>query len=900
MKRVIRRIFRVGEHTRDIERDVRDELSLYLEMRERELIERGASPEEAARLAREAFGDERRIAHEVEGIARARVRRRRMADFIGTVLYDVRFAMRGLMRTPAFAVAAVLTLGLGMGANTLVFGLLEAALLRAPAVRAPETLAAVYTTCRLGSPRCSSSYPDYLDYRERTAGTIRDIAVQDTRNLTLADGETAVVVTAGLVSGNWFELLGVGPARGRLIGPGDDGEGSDTGVAVLSHAFWSAQFGRDPEAVGRTITLNGVSHMVVGVASPTFRGLSLGRAPAVWVPLHALPALFPTFDPATFEDRGSRWMDGLVARLEDGVPIERARAALLGVSAQLAAEDSVARGPRTVTVDPLPRYVLPNGSESTIKAFLHVLQGVVGFTLLLACANLANLLLARGSARRREIGVRTALGAGRGRLMRQLMTESAVLSVLGAFTGLALAALALSLISGFRLPFGFDIAALGAGVNVRVGLFTAALAILTVLVFGVLPALHVSRTDVASVLRTARGAGPRTGRVLGALVAVQIVLCVVLLSGAGLFLRTLNNHLREDLGFRPEGLALLTVDPSMNQYTVAHTARLADDLLSRVAALPGVEVASMGMRVPLLSGGYGTFVEVEGYTPAPDEEMRVEYNLVGPDYLQTAGIRLLRGRDIASTDGAGGHGVVVINERAAETWWPGRDALGGTVSVGGVPFTVVGIAAESAWQTLEVGASPFLYAPIAQVSQRLVGPWALLARTNVDRVDALLPAMRAAAAETDPSLAITYLGSMEETVATTLAPQRGVAVLLTAFAALALALATIGIYGVVAYGVAQRRRDYGIRLALGARRAQLLGHVVRGMTLPVAAGVVVGVLGTIALGRTVRGMVYGVETTDPSTLLVTIAILCLAAAVATLIPARRAARSDPLEVMRAE
>jgi predicted permease len=896
-----RRSFRLGEHSPDVRRDVEDELSFYLEMRARELMAQGVPREEAQRRAREAFGDERRIARQVEGIAGARMRRWRVHELAASFGQDVRFGVRGLVRTPAFALAAVLTLALGIGANTMVFGLLEAALLRAPAVRSPETLAAVYTTCRQGEPRCSSSYPDYEDYRARAAG-IADIAVHEQQQLTLGDGVSADVVTAELVTGNYFEVLGVGAARGRAILPEDDAPGGDQRVAVLSHAIWRTRFGGDPGTVGATVRLNGVPYAVIGVAPPSFKGLRLGRAPSMWVPLHGITQLFPSaFDAGVFDARNARWMSGLVARLEEGVSVERARAGVLALSAQLAREDSAARGPRTVTVDPLPGYVLPAGSEATISAFLIVLQGVVGFTLLLACANLTNLLLARGSARRRELSVRAAIGAGRARLVRQLLTESLVLAAAGGAAGLGLAALCLSLISGFQLPFGFDVGALGTGINARVALFTAGLAVATVAVFGTLPALHTTRGDLALVLRQARTGGPRAGRLLGSLVGVQVALCVVLLAGAGLFLRTLDNHLRTDLGFRAKGVALLTIDPSMNRYTPGRTQQLVQALTVRAAALPGVEVTSTGTRVPLLSGGAGTFVQVEGYAPAPDEEMRVEYNFVGPDYLRTLGIPLRHGRDISAGDGFGGQRVAVINEKAARTWWADRDPVGGTITFGGEPHTVIGIAGDAAWQTLEVGGSPFVYVPMSQNPAAMVGPRiTLIARTSAARVQALLPAMRAVLHEIDPGLAVSYLGSMEETVATTLAPQRGVAVLLSSFALLALALASVGIYGVVAYSVVQRRRDFGIRLALGARRGVLLAHVARGMTVPVAAGVAAGLLAAAALGRTIRGLIFGVQPTDPLTLLATVGILFLAAAAATLIPARRAARSDPLEIVRAE
>jgi predicted permease len=900
-----RRIFRLSKHAPDLRRDVDEELSFYLEMRERELVGEGHSPEEAKRLAKEAFGDRVVIAKQVERLSEARTRRWRAREFVYTIAADARFGLRALGRSPGFAVAAVLTLGLGIGANALVFGLIEAALMRRPAVRSPETLAMVYTTCRAGDARCTSSYPDYEDYRDRTR-SFADLASLDQRSLTLGDDVGAEAIDADLVTGNYFRLLGVGAARGRMIEPSDDGAGADVRVAVLSDALWRARFGGDAGVVGRTIRLNNTPYLVIGVAPRAFTGLRLGATPDVWVPLHGLPGLFPSvIDPSIFESRDSRWMSGLVARLAEGATIERARADLLGVSAQLEREDADARGHRTVTVDALSRYVLPTGGERFVVQFVSVLQSVVALTLLLACANLANLLLARGSARRRELGVRAAIGAGRTRIVRQLLTESMLLGLTGGLLGLAIASFGLIAIRSFQLPFGFDVAALGAQVNGRVVAFSALLAIGTVAAFGTLPALHASRGDLASVLRESRtGGGPRANRLLGALVGVQVSLCVILLAGAGLFLRTLGNHLRNDLGFRTEGLALLGVDASMNQYTPDRTLALVRDMTTRIAALPGVTAASAGSEVPVTGGCCGTFVEVQGYTPAPDEEMRVEYNYVAPGFLNALGIPIVRGREFTEADVVGTQKVMVIDEEMARAWFPNRDPIGGLVRFRDTTYSVVvGVARRAAWSGVTVGeGSPYLVVPILQNPDQRRSRLTLtfVARTSPERAATLLPAMRDALRQTDPGLAVNQLGTMDRQLATALATQRAAAILLVCFGGLALLLASIGIYGVIAYGVAQRRREFGIRLALGARNPQVFGQVARSITVPIVFGALIGLVLSAALGRTVRSLMFGVEPGDPLTLGAALAILALAAAAATLIPARRAARTDPMEVMRAE
>lgn len=898
-----RRMFRLSDHAPDVGRDVDDELSLYLELRERELIEAGLSPEEARRQARQAFGDPAAIAAQVRRLSRGRVRRWRLDDLAHSVVQDVRFALRGLRHAPAFALAAILTLALGIGANAMVFGLIEAMLLRSPAVRAPDDLVVVYTTCRRGDPRCGSSYPDYQDYRDRPRA-FSDVAAYNRSQVILSDGERGELVTAELTTGNYFELLGVTTAQGRLLQASDNEPGGEVNVVVLSNALWRTRFGGKTNVIGRTVRLNEMPYTVIGIAPPTFSGLRLGDAPDVWVPLRGFLTLYPNIVPTLFEDRGTRWIGGLVARLAGGATIERARAELRAVSDQLALEDPDARGPRTVTVDALPRYILPAGSEQTIMQFASVLQAVVALTLLLACANLANLLLARAVARQREMGVRAAIGAGRGRIVRQLLTESGLLAAMGAISGLLLAAIGLRVVSGFRLPFNFDVAALEPAVNARVIAFTIAVAISTALLFGVLPALLASRGDLATVLRQSRtGGGRRAGRALAALIGVQVALCVVLLTGAGLFVRTLRNHLRADLGFNAAGVATLTVEPWMHRYTAERTASLIRSMETSMSSLPGVVSASAGARVPVRTGGgSGTFVEVEGYVPAPDEELRVEFNFVTRDYFRTLGIPVLRGRAFTDGDVAGAPRVAVINEEMAEAWWPDRDAIGGAFTIGDERHVVIGVVGNTAWGGLSPGGSPYVYLSALQNPERLaVGRQVtFLLRTTAGDEEQLVPLLQARLRSVDPALAVISSGTMEAALATTLAPQRAAATLLAGFGLLALVLAAVGIYGVVAFGVAQRRRDFGIRLALGARGDQLITLVIRGIGAPLLAGAVIGIVGAVALGHTVRGMMFGVAPSDPLTLAGALAILALAAAMATLIPARRAARTDPLEVMRAE
>jgi macrolide transport system ATP-binding/permease protein len=703
-------------------------------------------------------------------------------------------------------------------------------------------------------------------------------------------------------------MLGVGAAQGRLLIAADDVAGGDPRVAVLSHAFWQSRFAGDPGVVGATVRINQTPYTVLGVADQSFDGLRLGNSPALWLPLRAMSELNPLpggLD--TFEERGARWIEGLVARLGEGVGLERARAELRAVSDQLAMEDAEARGPRTVTVDPVSSYIRPLGSEGTIATFVWVLQGVVAFTLLLACANLANLLLARGPSRRRELALRTAIGAGRRRLLRQLLTENLVLAGLGAGVGLFLASMALSAMGGFELPFGFSVAAVNAEVNRRVAACTAMIAFATVIGFGMLPAIQGTRGDLTADLRDVRATtGTRARRLLGGLVGVQVAICFLLLVGAGLFLRTLANQLETDLGFEPEGVAVMELNPAMSGYDDAPAAALTRDLVSSLSGTAGVEAVSAGTRVPVVPSGSGTFVEVEGYTPAPDEEMRVEYNYVAPDYFRTLGLQILRGREFIAEDVPGAQRVVVINQAMADRWWSGRHPIGGVVSFAsfgpdgleGVEYTVVGIADEAPWFGLESEDEPYAYRPL--LMDEPDGTTYVIARTDPTRAEALLPLMSDRLRDLDRNVAAVDLFTMPRAISVLLAPERAGAALVSVFAVLALLLACVGIYGVVAYAVEQRRREFGIRIALGAPVAALATLVARGMGVPVILGCLVGFTGALILTPIARSLLVGVEPADPLTMIVALLVLISFAAAATLLPARRAMRTDPIEAMRAE
>ena len=816
---------------------------------------------------------------------------------------DVRQALRTLRNAPGYTAAAVITLALGIGANSAIFSVGQAALLQTAPVYEPERLAAVWTTCRAGAPRCSSSYPDYLDYRERST-TLEDLAAYSFERASLGSDDGARLVAVQAATGNYFELLGVGTAAGRTFTPEDERERRL--VAVLSADFWNDQFGADPDIVGQSIRLNNASFEVIGITPEGFDGLHLRGGADVVIPLLSGPALQSGFlaDDSRFERRGSRWIDQLIGRLAPGATIEQARAEMLAVSDQLAAEDPDARGPRRITVESAHRLIAPPNDEGELAGFIFLLGGVVGFTLLLACANLANLLLARSTARRREVGVRLALGASKARIVRQMLTESTVLAVIGGAAGVLVGYWVLSLLSGYQLPGGVDIDRLGAGMDAGALWFTLGLSLLTGIAFGMVPALQATRINLDASMRTAgRSATAGPTRLRAGLVAVQLALCLVLLTGSGLFMQALWNGLDTDLGFPVEGLAVASVDLGVLHYSPEEGRVLVDALVQRLEAMPGVTAVGVGTRAPMLPGGTATLLQgVDGYQLAADEELRLEYTFVSEGYLRALGLPLLEGEPF-SGNLEPGRRVMIINRDMAERWWPGRRASGSRVTFFGEDATkgdVIGVVENTKWDDgIAIPDYPFAYMPLSATSSWVSGRLVILARTTED-ASALLPVLRSEVASIEPNASMITLDTMETLLDGVLMPQRMGAQLLSWFALLALVLAGIGIYSVVACSVNQRRRDLGIRIALGAERRRIVALVIGSMMAPVLIGLLAGVGIARLLAQTVAGFMYGVSPTDPWTVGLVGATLVVVAILASLLPARRATQVDPIIALRTE
>ncbi|MDF1504464.1 ABC transporter permease [Roseisolibacter sp. H3M3-2] len=799
------------------------------------------------------------------------------------MLQDVRYALRALRAAPGFAAVVLLTLALGVGANTSIFSVVNALLLRPLPYAAPEQLVAVWQDHRaLGrdDPEWLPP-PDYFDWRERSRSFAGMAAVQGWGTTQSGDGEPRRVIGLA-VAHDYFALLGVPMARGRGFEAAEDVPNGPR-VLVVSHAFWQERLGGAPDAVGRAVTLNDEPWTVVGVLPADHRD-PFGR-PAVYRPLR-LARDGPC-------GRGCYTLR-VVGRLRPGVSLDAAQADVAGFTRALAEQfPGTNRGVGAWLV-PLQRQLAGDARPALLALF-----GAVGFVLLIACLNIANLLVARATARAREVAVRTALGAGQGRLLRQFLTESVVLSVLGGALGLLVATWGTGLVVA-RLPEGLA-EFYRIGIDGRAVLFTFAVSVGAAAVFGLGPAFGVARGALASTLRTeGRGAsaGARVRRVRDGLVVGEVALALVLLAGAGLLMRSFVARQRVEPGFAPERLLLAQYALPSARYPAGSPA-LADfhaQLAARVARDPAVVAAGVSTEVPLQGGDGDLDFQVVGRPAerAPSAWMRA----VTPDYLRALGARLVAGRGFTEEDRAGAPRVAVISETFARRHFAGGPAVGGRITLGGdsVPLTVVGVVNDMRFDAVDAPAKVELFLPQAQAGRRAV---TLAVRTRGDPA-AVAPVVRRELAALDRTVPLGAVETMESRMRESLAMPRLYASLFAVFAGAALALAAIGIYGVIAYAVERRTREFGIRLALGARAGDVRALVVRQGMAPVAAGVAVGLLGALGATRALGGMLFGVGATDPATLGATTVFLMAVALLAAYLPARRATRVAPTEALRAE
>jgi len=824
---------------------------------------------------------------------------------MATFLQDLKYGARLLAKAPGFTVIAALSLALGIGANTTIFTLINAVLLNPLPVADPSQLVSVWTTDernqggQLGFLQLSPmNYKDLRDKNEVFTGLAAHQGIP--LNIAVSGGEPQQVF-GEIATGNYFSLLGAKPVVGRAFTTDDDKNPSETLVAVLGYGEWQKRFGGDPSVVGRTMTVNGQSFAVIGVMPKGFKGTNAIGAPALWVPYMTYPVTTNGFFGELIAPNQRRGLVfNVTGRLKPGVSAQQAEANLKTIARQLAQEYPNENGGRGVTIVPLAQATINPGFRNNIVMAGGLLMTIVGLVLLIACANVANLLLARAAVRQKEIAVRLSLGASRGRLIMQLLTEGTLLTLIGGAGGLLLAYWAQGLLWSFRPPF-LQADAVDLHPDVRVLLFTIGVSFVTGIVFGLAPAVQASRPDLVVELKEKTGAPAGANRMFSLrnmLVAAQIALSLIALIGAGLFLRSLQNAQRINPGFDAEHLAVLSFDLGAQGYTEERGRQFQQRVLERAVSVPGVQAAAAGSTVPLFQGGFARTVFLEGQDASDRRAGKLVQITVGSaHYLETLGIPLMRGRALSDVDQPNTPTSVVINETMAKRFWPDQDALGKRFKFFGQQNfnQVVGIAKDSKYNFIGEEPTPYIYQATTQVYQPQLSLFVKAARP-----EAVLGTVRGEVQQLDRNLPLTGVFTLTEIFDQSLwAPRMG-ASLLAVFAGLSLVLAVIGIYGVMAYSVSQRRRELGIRMALGASRADVLRLVVlQGLRLTMM-GVACGLVASFAASRLIASMLFDVSPTDVVTFVAVPALLALAALGASYLPARRATRIDPMVALRYE
>ncbi|HSJ29852.1 MAG TPA: ABC transporter permease [Longimicrobiales bacterium] len=801
---------------------------------------------------------------------------------------DARHAVRGFARGPVFALTAILSLAIGVGATTAIFSLVNALLLSPPpGIGEPDRVVSVGRT-NDGQGFDNMSYPNYVDYRDGTR-TLSGLAAMQysPRPMSLAGPDGGEAVEGSIVSGNFFDVLQVRPAVGRFFLAEEDRTPRSHPVVVLSHSYWRDRFDSDSSIVGRGIVLNGSPFTVVGVAAEGFRG-PVVLAPDLWAPIMAAPLL--GMQDGMLTGRRNVWLMA-IGRLAPNAGISQAQAELSTIASRL--EQSYPESNRTQGVAVMPMSLFPGDFQGVVNAFMFFLFALSGLVLLVAGTNVAGMLLARAAARRREIAVRLAIGASRGRLLRQLLTESVLLFLIAGALGVLLARWLLTGLMALvpRLPMQL---AIDPQIDVRALSFALAVSLIAGVLAGLAPALQSTRPSLVPGLR-GEGNGSRL-RLRSGLLVAQMAFSMLLLVVGGLFARALVQARSIDPGFDPRGVQIATLDFRLTNHDSTTGRQFADALLERTRTIPGVQLAALSRMIPLDGGGFGLGgIAVAGReSTREDGQWEADWNIVTPDYFDVMRMPIVAGRGFRDADRTGAPDVAIINQTLANLIWDG-DAVGQSFTNGERVVTVIGIARDAKYRTLGEEPRGFIYVPLAQ---RYFGEMSLLVRGEPGA--ALAAPIRSVVADLDPALPILVSETMEEHTAIGLFPQRIALVVAASLGLVALLLSVLGIYGVTAYGVARRTREIGIRLALGSPRGRVLGLVLRQGVVLAAAGVGLGLLMTLGVARLLESLLFGVPGTDMVALGGSAALLVIAALVASWVPALRASRVDPAVALRAD
>jgi predicted permease len=812
---------------------------------------------------------------------------------------DLKFALRQLLKYPGFTTVAILTLALGIGANTATFSVLDKLLVRPLPVQQPQSLALLGQPRREGNVDFDFNYPLFLDYqRQNTVFT--QLAATSELDIGLGTGGATERQRAMVVSGNYFSLLGVGAALGRTFAQNEEVEIDDAAVIVLSHGLWQRRFGADPQVIGRSVTVNGRPFTIIGVAPREFTGTSGASLPDLYLPITTYGELTGPLQGGEhpLRTRFFTWLY-MIGRLRDGATLEQA-----GVAMNKLAREIYTIAPANTSTN---LVVLPGAQGFThdlhdARLPLKLLLAISGLVLLIACANLANLQLARATGRVREFAIRLALGAGRARLIRTLLLETVLLALVGGGLGLLIASW-LAYFLGRYHPANVDLTT-NSGVDSRVLLFTFIASVLTGVLFGLAPALRASRPQLVPELKAGGGTTESSiGRwhLRGVLTVFQVALSLLVLVSAGLCMRSLEKLQRLDPGAEPSRVVLMSLDLGLNNHPLPQANVFYERLLERVRSLPGIEAASLGLTTPLSGRAPGTSVErVEDYQPGPNGYPFSEFNIVASDYFRALGVPLLEGRDFSSSDSANGHPVVIVNEAFVRRYWPGQDALGKRIFQhapnGGTATEVIGVTQSIPNRALTESPRPALYFPLTQKTDLAL---TLVVRTGLPP-SGTIGLLRELVKSMDSNVPVFNIHTLAQQKDGSLALQRMAATLLSGFGALGLLLAAVGIYGVIAYSVSRRTREIGVRLALGAQLADVLLMVLRQGLYLVALGTVIGLACAFTASRVLRGFLYNVNPADPATFLGVVCVLALTALVACFLPARRATKVDPMQALRYE